>query len=187
MRPHLEYAMEANAPTLRADINQLERVQRLPTRLVRGLRHVPYEERLRRLNLFLQERRRLRADLINKNSKFSKVGLTLTRLTSSSAYPKPDYESKPTDYWKDQAVFDAGAVPFRFGSWNTGQIAGTSRFVTLSIYLQKTVEPPFVRNLSCSTYVISVPIHWHSLTPNHQLVYLVNIGTRDHSYHLSIK
>ncbi len=41
--PHLEYAMEANVPTLRADINQLERAQRLATRLVRGLRHVPYE------------------------------------------------------------------------------------------------------------------------------------------------
>ncbi len=64
VRPHLEYAMEANAQTLRADINQLERVQRLATRLVRGLRHVPYEERLRQLNPFSLDRRRPRADLI---------------------------------------------------------------------------------------------------------------------------
>ncbi len=64
VRPHLEYAMEANAPTLRADINQIARVRRLATRLVAGLRHVPYEERLLQPNLFSLERRRLRADLI---------------------------------------------------------------------------------------------------------------------------
>ncbi len=63
VRPHQEYAMETNAPTLRADINHFERVQRLATRIV-SLRHVPYEERLRQLNLFSLERRRLRADLI---------------------------------------------------------------------------------------------------------------------------
>ncbi len=63
VRADLEYAMEANASTLRANIKQLERVQRLATRLVRGFRHVPYEERLRQLYISL-ERRRLRADLI---------------------------------------------------------------------------------------------------------------------------
>ncbi len=114
MRPHLEYAMEARAPTLRADINQLERVERLATRLVRGLRHVPYEEGLRQLNLFSLERRRLRADLIPA-FKVSKLKLTSTRLNSSSAHPEPVYEGTPTDYCKDQAVFDAGAVPSQFG------------------------------------------------------------------------
>ncbi len=56
--------MEANAPTLRADINQLKIVQRLATRIEKGLRHVLYNERLRQLNPFSLERRRLRADLI---------------------------------------------------------------------------------------------------------------------------
>ncbi len=62
VRPNLEYAMEDNAPTLRVDTNQFEWVQRLATRPVRNLRHVPYEERLRQLSLFLLERRRLRTD-----------------------------------------------------------------------------------------------------------------------------
>ncbi len=59
VRPHLEHAMEANAPTLRADINQPERVQRLATRLVRGLRNGSYKERLRQFSLFSLKRRRL--------------------------------------------------------------------------------------------------------------------------------
>ncbi len=60
------------------------------------------------LNLFSLKRRRLPADLIL-------VKLTLTRLTSSTAHPEPGYEDTPTDYCKNQAVFDEGAVPSQFG------------------------------------------------------------------------
>ncbi len=94
VRSHLEYAMEANAPTLRANTNQLEWVQCLATRLVRG--QVPNKERS------------------SWSSKLSKVKLTFTLLTSSSAHREIVYESTPTDYCTDQAVFDA--VPFQFRS-----------------------------------------------------------------------
>ncbi len=73
---------------------------------MRGLRPVPYEERLRQRNLFSLERRRFRADLIVAFNIF-KGKLTLTRLTSSSAHPEPGYEDTPTDYCK---------VPSQFGS-----------------------------------------------------------------------
>ncbi len=42
----------------------MERIQRLATRMVKGMRELPYEDRLRRLNIFSLERRRLRGDLI---------------------------------------------------------------------------------------------------------------------------
>ncbi len=65
---------------------------------------MPYEERLRQLNA---------SELISSwPSKFSKGKLILSRLNSSPAHPELVYESTPTDYCKDQAVFDEGAVPF---------------------------------------------------------------------------
>ncbi len=41
MRPHLEYGMPAQSPNLVADIKHLEQFQRLATRLVTGIRHLP--------------------------------------------------------------------------------------------------------------------------------------------------
>ncbi len=57
VRPHLEYRMPACSPYLAADINHLERIQRLATRVLTGMR---YGERLQRLGLHSLQRRRLR-------------------------------------------------------------------------------------------------------------------------------
>ncbi len=63
VRPHLQYGKQACSFNLVADINHIERIQRLATGWVTGMRHLHYEERLQRLGLHSLQRQRLRANL----------------------------------------------------------------------------------------------------------------------------
>ena len=64
VRPHLDYAVQFWSPYYRMDINSLEGIQRRMTKMIHNIRNLPYEGRLKHLNLHSLERRRVRGDLI---------------------------------------------------------------------------------------------------------------------------
>ena len=59
----METGAQAWSPYFKKDIDILEKTQRRATKLIPSLKHLSYEERLRKLNLMPLVQRRLRGDL----------------------------------------------------------------------------------------------------------------------------
>ena len=95
VRPQLEYCQQAVNPTSANDINLVERVQRRATKLVPGLDGMDYESRLKALNLYSMEERRVRGDLIFMYRLMSgDVNLDPARLFKLNPHNLGDKESR---------------------------------------------------------------------------------------------
>ena len=64
VRPHLDYCIQAVGPQAVKDLDLLEKVQRRASKLVKGLKHMPYPDRLKRLKMPTMKQRMQRGDLI---------------------------------------------------------------------------------------------------------------------------
>ena len=64
VRPHLDYAAQFWSPYYKMDIGSLEAVQRRMTKMIQGLRSLPYKDILKRLNLHSLDTKGARGDMI---------------------------------------------------------------------------------------------------------------------------
>ena len=64
VRPHLEYCILFWLPINEKNADILEGLQRRATKMIQSFRNLSYEERLKRLGMFLLRCRRLKGDMI---------------------------------------------------------------------------------------------------------------------------
>ena len=95
VRPLLEYCVQVWSPYKKKYITLLERVQRRATRMVKKLKKLPYDERVKKMNLPKLYERRIRGDMIETFKIISGVEkLNSRRLFQMSAFRGRSHSKK---------------------------------------------------------------------------------------------
>ena len=89
VRPHIEYAVTVCEPLYKKDMITIENVQRRATKFVTSIKHLSYQERLKKLGLPSLEYRRERADLIE----VYKIMNNIDQVEKDTFFKFPNYAS----------------------------------------------------------------------------------------------
>ena len=90
VRPHIEYTSLVWSPVFKKDMIALENVQRRATKLVKGITHLSYSDRLRKLGLSSLEYRREREDVIQ----VYKILYDIDKVDKSKLFTRSEYTAK---------------------------------------------------------------------------------------------
>ena len=92
VRPHLDYCMQVWSPHLKKDIDQIEKIQHRATKLIPGMKHLPYNTRIKLCNLMTLEDRRRRSDLIQTY----RIIHGIDQIPVESLFTLADNKTRPT-------------------------------------------------------------------------------------------
>ena len=84
VRPHLEYGQSIWSPFLTNEQRLIEKVQRRATKLLPGIKNLPYAKRLKILNLPSLNYRRIRGDMIQVYTILQNENQTLLKLNTDN-------------------------------------------------------------------------------------------------------
>ena len=110
VRPILEYCCNIWTPYRLCDIRKIESVQRLFTKRLRGLKDVPYPDRLKCLNAESLEMRRIKFDL----SMYFKILHGLVDLSSDTLFQVRDIRTRNNGLTLYKAKFNCNIERYSF-------------------------------------------------------------------------
>jgi ribonuclease P/MRP protein subunit RPP40 len=146
VRPILEYCSQIWSPHLHKDINELEKVQRRATKLVHGLTDLPYEERLKQLDLPTLSYRRTRADILQTFRIFKGID-----------------DLKPTDFFTMNTTSNTRGHNLKIYKPNCNTTERQHTFSQRVITIWNNLPSEVVNSEIINTFKSALECHWKNI------------------------